>query len=62
MLVSSVIGSIVFSLYILFDVNQMKHRHITEEMVPALTLSLYLDFINLFIDILQFLGIWGRDD
>ena len=35
----------------------MKHRHITEEMVPALTLSLYLDFINLFIDILQILGI-----
>ncbi|MEK4876191.1 hypothetical protein N1I87_16430 [Bacillus sp. FSL W8-0102] len=35
----------------------MKHRHITEEMVPLLTLSLSLDFINLFINILQILGI-----
>ncbi|EHL79079.1 MULTISPECIES: Bax inhibitor-1/YccA family protein [Bacillus] len=62
MLAYSVIGSIVFSLYILFDFNQMKHHHITEEMVPLLTLSLYLDFINLFINILQILGIWQSKD
>ena len=40
----------------------MKHHHITEEMVPLLTLSLYLDFINLFINILQILGIWQSKD
>lgn len=40
----------------------MKHHGISEEMVPLLALSLYLDFINLFIYILQILGILGSDD
>lgn len=62
MLAYSFIGAIVFSLYVVFDFNQMKHHGISEEMVPLLALSLYLDFINLFIYILQILGILGSDD
>ena len=62
MLAFSAIGAIVFSLWILYDFNQMKRAPITEEMVPLLALSLYLDFINLFIDILRFFGILSSDD
>lgn len=62
MLAFSVIGTIVFSLYIIYDFNQMKHRGISEEMVPLLALSLYLDFINLFINLLRFFGILNSDD
>ncbi|MED1205315.1 Bax inhibitor-1 family protein [Heyndrickxia acidicola] len=58
----SVIGTIVFSLYILFDFNQMKHMRLTEDMVPLLALSLYLDFINLFLNILRFFGIINSRD
>ncbi|RBN36456.1 hypothetical protein DMN50_35435, partial [Priestia megaterium] len=58
----SVIGTIVFSLYVLYDFNKMKHGEITEELVPILALSLYLDFINLFINLLRFFGILGSDD
>ncbi|NLR44893.1 Bax inhibitor-1/YccA family protein [Priestia megaterium] len=58
----SVIGTIVFSLYVLYDFNKMKHGEITEELVPLLALSLYLDFINLFINLLRFFGILGSDD
>lgn len=62
MLAFSVIGTIVFSLYVIYDFNQMKHRHISEEMIPLLALSLYLDFVNLFINLLRIFGILGSDD
>ncbi|WP_343310228.1 Bax inhibitor-1/YccA family protein [Bacillus atrophaeus] len=62
MLAYSVIGTIVFSLYILYDLNQIKHRHITEDLIPVMALSLYLDFINLFINLLRFFGILSSDD
>ncbi|WP_409293182.1 Bax inhibitor-1 family protein [Peribacillus sp. SCS-37] len=61
LLAFSGIGALVFSLYILYDFNQMKHRGISEEMVPLLALSLYLDFLNLFINLLRFIGILSRD-
>ncbi|MGF7535063.1 Bax inhibitor-1/YccA family protein [Bacillus mexicanus] len=62
MLAYSFIGAVVFSLYIVYDFNQMKRMHITEEDVPLLALSLYLDFINLFINLLRILGILSSDD
>ncbi|MBM7691335.1 FtsH-binding integral membrane protein [Peribacillus deserti] len=61
LLAFSGIGALVFSLFILYDFNQMKHRGISEEMVPLLALSLYLDFLNLFINLLRFLGILSKD-
>ncbi|WP_042351130.1 Bax inhibitor-1/YccA family protein [Bacillus massiliigorillae] len=62
MLIVSGVGAILFSLYILYDFNQMKHRGISEEMVPLLALSLYLDFVNLFIYLLRIIGILSNDD
>lgn len=61
LLAFSIIGTIVFSLYVVYDFNQMKHQHITEEMIPLLALNLYLDFINLFINLLRILGIINED-
>ncbi|WP_018661612.1 Bax inhibitor-1/YccA family protein [Heyndrickxia acidiproducens] len=62
LLAFSFIGAIVFSLYTMYDFNMMKHHGISEEIIPLLALSLYLDFLNLFTYILQILGIWGSDD
>lgn len=61
LLAFSIIGTIVFSLYVVYDFNQMKHQRITEEMIPLLALNLYLDFVNLFINLLRLLGILNED-
>jgi FtsH-binding integral membrane protein len=62
MLAFSFIGVLVFSGYVLFDFNRMKHYGVTAEEVPLMALNLYLDFVNLFINILRIFGILGSDD
>ena len=62
MLVFSFIGILVFSGYVLYDFNRMKQYGVTEEEVPLMALNLYLDFINLFINILRFFGILSSND
>lgn len=62
MLAFSFIGVLVFSGYVLFDFNRMKHYGISAEEVPLMALNLYLDFINLFISILRIFGILGSRD
>ncbi|KRF64566.1 hypothetical protein ASG99_19890 [Bacillus sp. Soil768D1] len=62
MLIFSFIGILVFSGYILYDFNRMKHYGVTAEEVPLMALNLYLDFINLFINILRFFGILSSED
>lgn len=62
MLAFSFIGVLVFSGYVLFDFNRMKHYGISAEEVPLMALNLYLDFINLFINILRIFGILGSRD
>lgn len=62
MLAFSFIGVLVFSGYVLFDFNRMKHYGVSAEEVPLMTLNLYLDFINLFINILRIFGILGSRD
>jgi uncharacterized protein len=62
MLAYSFIGVMVFSGYILFDINQMKRYGVSAENVPLMALSLYLDFINLFISILRIFGILSKND
>jgi len=62
MLAFSFIGVLVFSGYVLFDFNRMKHYGVTAEEVPLMALNLYLDFINLFISILRIFGILGSRD
>ncbi|PKR84263.1 Bax inhibitor-1/YccA family protein [Heyndrickxia camelliae] len=59
--VASIIGTVVFSLYIMFDFNRMKRMEFTEEAVPLLALNLFLDFINLFLELLRFIGFLSRD-
>jgi len=62
MLAYSFIGVVVFSGYVLFDISQMKHYGVRPEEVPLMALSLYLDFINLFLSILRILGIFNSKD
>lgn len=60
-LVIAVVGVLVFSGYILYDVSQYRHG-LAEQDIPLAVLSLYLDFINLFLYLLRLLGILSSDD
>lgn len=60
-LVYSVLGIAVFVGYVLFDVNRMVHLGLSDEMVPWVVLSLYLDFVNLFLFVLRLFGILQSD-
>lgn len=62
MLAFSFVGVLVFSGYILFDFNRMMHYGVTAEEVPLMALNLYLDFVNLFINLLRIFGILSSDD
>lgn len=57
----AVLGVLIFSGYILYDISNYK-QGLAEEMVPLAVLSLYLDFINLFLYVLRLLGILSSDD
>ncbi|NHN30557.1 Bax inhibitor-1/YccA family protein [Paenibacillus agricola] len=54
-LVISVLGIVVFSGWVLYDVSQYKDG-VGSEQVPMAALNIYLNFINLFIYILRFLA------
>ncbi|MCL6597247.1 MAG: Bax inhibitor-1 family protein [Alicyclobacillus macrosporangiidus] len=60
-LVYSVLGIAVFVGYVLFDVNRIVHLGLSDEMVPWVVLSLYLDFVNLFLFVLRLFGILQSD-
>lgn len=62
MMAYSFIGILVFSGYVLFDINRMKHYGVSPEEVPLMALNLYLDFINLFLYILRFFGVLSNRD
>ncbi|WP_048601734.1 Bax inhibitor-1/YccA family protein [Rubeoparvulum massiliense] len=47
------VSLIVFSGFILYDVSILKQTGFTEAMIPALILSMYLNFINIFLDLLR---------
>ncbi|HEY5039911.1 MAG TPA: Bax inhibitor-1 family protein [bacterium] len=49
------IGAVLFSLFILFDTSRIMRTHESDEYVSG-ALSLYLDFINLFLFILRILS------
>lgn len=53
---------LVFCGYIVYDINKLKHGNYSQEDVPSLVLDLYLDFINLFLDILRLISILMGDD
>jgi FtsH-binding integral membrane protein len=62
MLAFSFVGVMVFSGYVLYDFNRMKQHGVTPEEIPLMALNLYLDFLNLFVNILRILGILGSKD
>lgn len=51
------LGIAVFVGYLLFDVNRLTRYGVSAEQVPLVVLRLYLDFVNLFLFILQLLGL-----
>lgn len=57
----AVLGVLIFSGYILYDISNYR-KGLTEAMIPLAVMSLYLDFINLFLFVLRLLGILGSDD
>lgn len=60
LLVLAGIAVLLFSLYTVYDFNQIRHGYVREGEVSLISLNLYLDFINLFVNILQF--IWRMKD
>ena len=54
-LMYSVLGAIVFSLYILYDTSQILYRHSVDDYVVA-SIDLYLDIVNLFLFLLRLLS------
>lgn len=48
-------GSILFSLFIIFDTHMIMHKVSPEDYIHA-SVNLYLDIINLFLHILRLIG------
>lgn len=59
--VITLVGILVFSIYTIYDFNQIQKRDFTKKDVPRVTLGIYLDFINLFLDLLRLVGLLSRD-
>jgi len=59
-LVIASISAILFSAFILYDTQNIIKGHYETPIEGAI--ALYLDFLNLFVALLQILGIFGRDD
>ncbi|WLR42747.1 Bax inhibitor-1/YccA family protein [Bacillus carboniphilus] len=56
------VGVLLFSGYVLYDVSMMKNHLVDEKDVPAAVLNLYIDFINLFLDILRIIASFVSKD
>ena len=56
LLVLAGIAVLLFSLYTVYDFNQIRHGYVREREVSLMALNLYLDFINLFVNLLQFIS------
>ena len=55
----SAVGAILFSAYILYDTQMILRGGYDSPVLAAV--SLYLDILNLFISLLNLLGIFNRD-
>ncbi len=54
------VGAILFSFFILYDTQNIIRGNVSSEIEAAV--ALYLDFLNLFISLLQILGFLNSDD
>ena len=53
-------GAIIFSAFILFDTQNIMKGNFSSPVEAAI--ALYLDVLNLFISLLQILGIFGNEE
>jgi FtsH-binding integral membrane protein len=49
----SMAGVLIFSLYTIYDFNQIRHRKMDDRDIPFVAIGLYLDFLNLFLNLLR---------
>lgn len=47
------VGVLIFSGYVLHDISELKNRRFRKQDIPWMVLTLFLDFINLFLDIMR---------
>lgn len=59
-IVVSAIGTLLFSLYTMYDFNQIAKENFTEEDVPGIAFNLFLDFINLLQHLLSLVNAVSR--
>lgn len=57
-LISAYIGAVIFSLYLLYDFDRLKNaaENFSWETAINISISIYLDIVNLFLDLLQILS------
>ncbi|MFC4408971.1 Bax inhibitor-1 family protein [Chungangia koreensis] len=60
-LVISMGAVLLFSLYTVYDFNQIRHQYIEDEDIPFIAIGLYLDFINLFLHLLRIINYFNRN-
>ena len=60
MIVLAGLTVLVFALYTIYDFNQIKHNYVSEDATVSMALNLYLDFVNIFLRILEI--IWRVKD
>ena len=51
---------LVFALYTIYDFNQIKHNYVSENETVSMALNLYLDFVNIFLRLLEI--VWRLKD
>lgn len=61
MMVFSGLGILIFIGYTLYDFSRLTVHGFTDQDIPMIVVSIYLDFINLFLYILQFIGIGSKN-
>ena len=55
-------GSVIFSLYILYEVQQARRAEDTLGNAIVIAIGLYLSIFNLFLSLLRVLGLFGSSD
>lgn len=61
MMIYSGMGILIFIGYTLFDFSRLTVHGFADQDIPMIVVSIYLDFINLFLYILQFIGIGSKN-
>jgi modulator of FtsH protease len=59
-LIIASVGAVLFSMFILFDTQNIIKGNVSSEIEAAV--ALYLDFLNLFISLLQILGFLNSEE